>query len=656
MGACIRRTTRLLAAVSAAVGIGLAGASPAIGVGPAHAALKTSAAGADEQALAKRFAPVLKLVSQLEPCGPGEPYQPTDVDVILPSPEVALRGPWLDGDLIQVGPDERDLARGLTGYALDFPGNPLSPGCDYETWAQRITAGTAPTMYAHVVTQDGRDNRLAVQYWFYYLFNDYNNKHEGDWEMIQLLFDTGEVSAALNQDPVQVAYSQHEGAEVADWDDPKLEIVGGTHPVVHVAAGSHANFYDPALFLGTSGEQGFGCDDTRTPTDSMRPQLVVIPSDPDAARDAFGWIAYEGQWGQRATAFYNGPTGPNAKAQWAEPVTFQQTEGRDRSFAVPVGGLLGTRTTDFFCEGVAAGSSFVRVLVDSPGPLLLVVALVALLAIWLVRRTTWRPSAPLRLRRSRAAGQILVAATRIYGGHWRLFLGIGVILIPVFLAVSALQTLLVNAPEVGGVSQYGEDGGFRVALAAAIGFLALGIAIDFVLAACTVALGEIDAGGVPGVRRAYAGSLGRLRPLITAFLVASALVGMFTVTVLLSPVAIGLILAFALYVPVIVFEDLGGVAALRRSAALVRHEAVKVAGLLAISLVLASALGPVLGTALLLIADAPFLVVNMVAGATFAFALPYVALTIAYAYNDALVTKHRASQQVPQPSVLPAEV
>ena len=36
---------------------------------------------ADETALAERHAPVIRLVEQVEECGHGEPYRPTDVDL-----------------------------------------------------------------------------------------------------------------------------------------------------------------------------------------------------------------------------------------------------------------------------------------------------------------------------------------------------------------------------------------------------------------------------------------------------------------------------------------------------------------------------------------------------------------------------------------------
>ena len=86
---------------------------------------------ADDEALAERFAPVVRLVEQPEECGPGEPYEPTDVDVLFDEPTVALRGPWRPTDLVKIAPSAEDLV-GRYQYHLDFPGDPLDPGCGYE--------------------------------------------------------------------------------------------------------------------------------------------------------------------------------------------------------------------------------------------------------------------------------------------------------------------------------------------------------------------------------------------------------------------------------------------------------------------------------------------------------------------------------------------
>jgi hypothetical protein len=251
---------------------------------------------ADETALAERYAPVVRLVAQAQECGYGESYRPLDVDVLFGEPTVALRGPWGGADLVKIAPKAADLSADRYEYHLDFPGNPLDPGCGYERWARFVTRDTEPTVYAHVATDPGYPGKLSLQYWLYYAFNDWNNTHEGDWEMIQLVFDADDAGEALGRTPTIVGYSQHEGAEQATWGEDKLELVGGTHAVVHPAAGSHANFYEEALFLGRSGSEGVGCDDTNGPTFDLRPAVKTIPSDPAAARAAFPWIAFEGRW------------------------------------------------------------------------------------------------------------------------------------------------------------------------------------------------------------------------------------------------------------------------------------------------------------------------------------------------------------------------
>ena len=180
---------------------------------------------ADERALAEKYAPVVRLVDQEEECeGPGEPYDPLDVDLLLADePTVALRGPWSRTDLVKIGPRAEDL-RNRFEYHLDFPGDPLDAGCDYELWSKRLAAGSDPTVYAHVATEPAYPGELALQYWFFYAFNDFNNTHEGDWEMIQLLFDADDAGDALDGEPVSVGYSSHEGAEKApSWGDEKLD-------------------------------------------------------------------------------------------------------------------------------------------------------------------------------------------------------------------------------------------------------------------------------------------------------------------------------------------------------------------------------------------------------------------------------------------------
>ena len=81
----------------------------------------------------------------------------------------------------------------------------------------------------------------------------------------------------------------------------------------------------------------------------------------------------------------------------------------------------------------------------------LLLAGLVLLAIILLSRVTWRPSAPLRVARRRAWGQILAAAARMYLARFPLFVGIGVVFVPIALLVSLLQALVLHATNVLGV-------------------------------------------------------------------------------------------------------------------------------------------------------------------------------------------------------------
>ena len=177
-----------------------------------------------------------------------------------------------------------------------------------------------------------------------------------------------------------------------------------------------------------------------------------------------------------------------------------------------------------------------------------------------------------------------------------------------------------------------------------------------VLAATSHALGEIDRDAEVDVRRAYRLALARWRPLLGAFLIASALVGLLTVTVVLSPVAVAAIVLFALFVPVIAFEGPSALASLRRSATLVRQRILKTAVLLATSILLAGAVGPLLGAILILVTGAPFPVANIVAGVTYAVLIPYVGLTMAYLYFDARIRAQMAHDDVGIRDILPAEI
>jgi len=616
--------------------------------------LTSSAAAAleDEQALAERYVPVVRLVEQTEECGSGEPYEPMDVDALFGQPTVALRGPWNETDLVKIGPSAKDIV-GRYEYHLDFPGNPLDPGCGYERWARLIAAGKEPAVYAHVATDPEHPGKLALQYWFFYAFNDFNNLHEGDWEMIQLNFDAPDARAALGMKPVEVGYSSHEGAERAEWGDAKLQVDGGTHPVVFPAAGSHANKYTEALYLGSSAEAGVGCDDTRGPHVDLHPVVKTIASDPGAAGRTFPWIEFQGRWGQLQRAFFNGPTGPNLKTQWTMPIEWSKS-WRDRSYAVPTAGILGTGATDFFCDAVETGSRGLVGLLRSPGITLLVLVSLLALLIFGITRTRWRPAAPMHVGSRRAWGQILSSAGAMYVTLWKLFLALGLLFIPLGAIILLVQSVVLGGFGLLGVDTTGEAAGALLFVVVALGATLTLLGLGLLQAATASALVEIDAGRSIGPIHAYRIALRKVRPLFGGIGIAVVVTLLLDATTVLLPVGIWLAVRWLLVAQVVELEGGSAVGALRRSAALVRGHWFRIASLVGVCGLIALAIGPLLGSLLILLTDAPLPLLNVVAGIVYALAMPFVALTTSYAYFDVRVRDELERKQAPV--IMPAEI
>jgi hypothetical protein len=469
--------------------------------------------------------------------------------------------------------------------------------------------------------------------------------------MIQLVFDASTPEQALQRAPFEVGYSQHEGAERAAWTDDKLERIDGTHPVVHPAAGSHANFFGEALYLGRSAEQGVGCDDTRGPTFDVRPVVQTIPSDQRQARKQFPWIAFEGRWGELRPAFFNGPTGPNLKTQWTEPIRWSDGS-RAHSYTVPGGSAFGRDATHFFCDVVAGGSKALVRLVHRPLEFSLVLAGLALLVVISLSRVTWRPAAPFRLARRRTWGQILAAAGRIYVRRIGLFVGIGVLLIPITLLITLLQALVLHATSIFGVQTGGENNGLLALFVLAIGTALTLLGLGLVQAACTRAVVELDEGREIHAMGAYRLAADSLVPLFGALVVASVAVSLLASSIFLLPVAVWLAGRWALIAPAIELEQLSATGALRRSGRLVGGRWLKVASLIVVGGALVIIGGPLIGVLLIVTTDTPFWLVNVIAGVVYAVAMPFVALTTAYVYVDA---RGRGELETKGDAELPAE-
>lgn len=628
----------MTATVRTAVTLAVSALFALCGSGYANAAGPDDTDDAAARQLADRYSPVVRMQQPLSRCG-GEQFRPAPVEGVLDSQEVALRGPWRPPDLIKTQPAAKDLRLGYPSHFLDFPGDPLRPGCDYADWSRRINADHPSTVYAHVARDSQYPGELALEYWFFYIFNDYNNTHEGDWESIRLVFDVTTPEAALATDPTAVGYSQHGGAERARWGDAKLELVDGTHPVVYPAAGSHANKFGQRLYLGR-GSEGLGCDDTTRPQAAITPKVAYVPmSQADYLTD-YPWLAFQGRWGERQRSFFDGPTGPNMKASWTAPIQDAENTWRDDSTVVPAGALLGPSSTGVFCSAVATGSNLVRETLNHQWLLALLIAVLVAVIWYVAGRTRWTDADPFPARRRRAWGQTVWSALQLFRQRPGLFGGftaIFAVLSLVTVSLARLQAERRDAPV--DLSAPTEDAtGFWASVLALVVTIITIAAYTVLLAAVTRTLDELDR-GVPVTASAALRHVLAIRwPLTRAATQYVVVLFVLTVFVATIPVAIYYAVSRAFVVQALVAEHLTGRTALRRSRHLVRRRWWRTAGPLALLVGLALAAGPIAGIVLLLATSWSPVLINVISSLLFAVAMPLAATAVAYLYFDRAAT------------------
>ncbi|KYK20129.1 hypothetical protein AYK25_04955 [Thermoplasmatales archaeon SM1-50] len=128
------------------------------------------------------------------------------------------------------------------------------------------------TVYARV-----DPSNTFIQYWFFYAFNNGDlNRHEGDWEMVQVILSNGQ--------PTDVMVSQHHTGQKAIWSQVDKE---GSHVNVYVARGSHANYIKPY-----SGKIGLASDtvaDNGLVLRSTQYNIEILDTQP--------WLDFAGRWG-----------------------------------------------------------------------------------------------------------------------------------------------------------------------------------------------------------------------------------------------------------------------------------------------------------------------------------------------------------------------
>ena len=180
--------------------------------------------------LAAQYAPQLRLAA-------GERYRPLRLEDYL-SDAVLRTGSPPHGVLTQSQPTLFTLPVTTTATYLDVrDAEPYLHAGRYPGLEHALElARPRPTIYFHLAYQPA-EQRVAIEYWFLYLYNDFYGKHEADWEGVTVFL--------RNSTPLGATYSQHQGRKWIPWS--ALATSGG-HAVVYVARGSHADYPKPGSY------------------------------------------------------------------------------------------------------------------------------------------------------------------------------------------------------------------------------------------------------------------------------------------------------------------------------------------------------------------------------------------------------------------------
>jgi hypothetical protein len=585
------------------------------------------------QRLAEKYVPIAMLREQEDPpCDTSaEQYQPTTVETVLGNPTVTLTElvPGEGLEAVKRGPTVTEIAGLGDDFYLNLTGEALGDTCVYaREFDQLVREGKAPAVvYAHIAREAGSTG-LALQYWFFWYFNQFNDLHEGDWEGMQLAFEGNSAAAALREEPYEMILFQHAGGERAGWEDPKVQ-KEGTHPIVYPAAGSHATFYDSAVYVENGQEgSGVGCDNTAEPLRELRLRPVLLPNEA-TTRGRFKWLSFNGHWGEREKGYNNGPTGPTTKTQWSEPFTWME-EQRSTSPRLPGGSIVGPAVTGAFCGAVASVSDVINLDAKSRPLAIATIVVPVLLIILLICLTRWGPVDLTELRARRSFGQLVRAARQLYGRHWKVLLPIGLAALPIVGGVNLLAELIAGGSSANDAAG---RGGVNLAIADLIQNLGRPVADAIVAAVVIVFVRELVRSGAPGLLTCVRGMARRFRRVVAAQLLAILGVLGLAITVVGLPLAINKYVAWQFVQQEVLFTDKSIREAFRGSTELVRGRwwhTVRVAGFLWL---LSVVVGPVLGFALIF-TDFSLLLINLLGSLVFALFVPYVALGRTLLYFD----------------------
>jgi hypothetical protein len=297
-----------------------------VGVASAGASLELAHAPKSPQELAAHFAPYLILDSDEDfiPLSRGRYVVHTSV--------WALRGRFRHHrKLILAKPQLRTLPdkplckpkKKDCYYYLAVQGHDIRNGAfSYlDTQTAILAYGGRPVVYWSYKPED-----RTLQYWFFYVFNDFQNVHEADWEQITLQLD--------GDHPSRVGFSSHNGGQRVDWsgfDNRRGRV--DDHVLVFVARGSHANYFQPGTHrlhhcVYICKDRSDGCGLELPPTDYVLRELE--PNEFAGDYSSGNFIA-------------KGPKGPKFKLNFKPNVP--DPRKREETFTHPLDWLNGAHLT-----------------------------------------------------------------------------------------------------------------------------------------------------------------------------------------------------------------------------------------------------------------------------------------------------------------------
>lgn len=317
--------TRWIACFSAVLLMALGAAAGAQGARPDPQLLRT-------------YQPVLHF-------DPHEQFGPTTVQGFIDDSvlEQNVAGQWA---VVNPDPGPGGLPAPGTGFfRLNQTGcTPSAPIGGLTCYAAAWAADDGPSaLYGRVVHLPGA---TVLQYWYFYYDDVYSylyppndfiwQAHEGDWEVVNVVLSTA-------GRPDEVAYSQHCLGQRRAWSSAPLW--NGTHPVVYVALGSHANYLGPgthqfnvacippaALALLAQAGLPLPVDYTSPlgPTAGPPQSADQVTTIHRASTHSQAWLRFDGLWGEQQwfhAAFYgtvplgDSPVGPVHHQVWQDPLT-----------------------------------------------------------------------------------------------------------------------------------------------------------------------------------------------------------------------------------------------------------------------------------------------------------------------------------------------